>query len=261
MIGGCADMLHNPESAFFRIISAEEAWNAEIKRQCENQENHCLIYLLHGVTSTYIVNNELQDVKNHTLLYIPKGASWTHEATREKRITIYFDDVGAEKNMPTVIASQLFVPVFRLVAKLFREKPDGYLYRANAQLFFIFELCEKLSRPTQKSLPQYQAIQKGVEFLRKNYKDPSLRISDLASMCYIGERRFRDLYKECFMVTPKETLIELRIKHACQLLQNEQIPIAEVALASGFTDAKHFSHCFRSIMQCSASTYRKLTTE
>ena len=57
-------------------------------------------------------------------------------------------------------------------------------------------------------------------------------------------------------VTPADFLRTARLQHACQLLEQGDIPIQEVARLCGFTDAKYFSRCFRLKYGTSPSAYK-----
>jgi transcriptional regulator GlxA family with amidase domain len=62
--------------------------------------------------------------------------------------------------------------------------------------------------------------------------------------------------KQAMGITPQDLLREARIKRACQLLQTTDKTVAEIAYASGFTDPKYFSRCFKQSTGQSPTEYK-----
>jgi len=56
--------------------------------------------------------------------------------------------------------------------------------------------------------------------------------------------------------TFSELLNEYRISRACELLNDQQIPITEIALRSGYASLSNFNHHFRRIVQMAPREYR-----
>lgn len=56
---------------------------------------------------------------------------------------------------------------------------------------------------------------------------------------------------------PVDYIRSIRLQHAARLLKQERCPIAEVADATGFSDAKYFREVFRKCYGVSPSEYRK----
>jgi len=58
--------------------------------------------------------------------------------------------------------------------------------------------------------------------------------------------------------TPAETVRRVRIENAKRLLQSTKLTIGQVAERTGFSDPKHFAHCFREVARQTPSAYRIL---
>jgi AraC family transcriptional regulator len=57
--------------------------------------------------------------------------------------------------------------------------------------------------------------------------------------------------------SPHQYVLERRIEHAKELLRNTEMPIVEVALASGFSSQSHLSNSFRRSVGASPANYRR----
>jgi len=61
----------------------------------------------------------------------------------------------------------------------------------------------------------------------------------------VGKRRFRDLFKERFDMTPSRYLTFKKTTLAEELLSAGGISVAEAAARSGFSDVYYFSKVFK----------------
>ena len=80
-------------------------------------------------------------------------------------------------------------------------------------------------------------------WLRAHLSEP-LRVTDLATHCGFGVRRFHQLFDEAFGTTPHRYLQKLRLDTALMLLREPRNTLADIALAVGFADQSAFTHAF-----------------
>lgn len=62
-------------------------------------------------------------------------------------------------------------------------------------------------------------------------------------------------------LSPNEFTKNIRLKHACQLLRNQQLNISEIAYAVGFSDPKYFTACFKIAYGMTPTEYLKKLRE
>jgi AraC family transcriptional regulator len=84
----------------------------------------------------------------------------------------------------------------------------------------------------------------------------SLTISDLAEVAGLSEFHFARMFKATTGETPHAFVQRRRVEHAKELLAATQLPLAEVALACGFSSQSHFAEAFRKRAGLTPSTYR-----
>ena len=85
-------------------------------------------------------------------------------------------------------------------------------------LYEIFEALQNLQNTSPPEVPA--VIRPGVERLQACYHDPKLHISDLASVCFISEVYFRELFQQHFGCSPRYALAKMRFSYACELLDS-----------------------------------------
>lgn len=89
-----------------------------------------------------------------------------------------------------------------------------------------------------------------------------IKLSSISALVYMTPNAFCKFFKQRTNKTFFQFLIELRIEHACQLLQNSRdLSIATIAEQSGFTSISNFNRKFRSNKRVIPSQYRKEITE
>jgi AraC family transcriptional regulator len=76
----------------------------------------------------------------------------------------------------------------------------------------------------------------------------ALRLSTLAEACGLSVSHFCRSFKQSFGVPAHRYVIQCRVKLAKSLLKNSSMPLAEIALRSGFSDQAAFSRAFSALV-------------
>lgn len=99
---------------------------------------------------------------------------------------------------------------------------------------------------------------KAKELLHDRFLD-SVTIESIAIEVGIHPVNLSQAFRRFFNTTAAEYLRERRIEFAARLLAMTDRPLAEIAIASGFSDQAHFARTFRRITNLTPSEYRKIT--
>jgi len=86
--------------------------------------------------------------------------------------------------------------------------------------------------------------------------DESISLEVLAGIAGLSMYHFARAFKQSEGVTPHEYIVQSRVRHGLELLAATQLPLSEIALASGFSDQSHFARRFREHMGITPSSYR-----
>ena len=83
-----------------------------------------------------------------------------------------------------------------------------------------------------------------ISAMEDNQEEP-LSCAALAEGVGLSTRQMERLFRKYFSRTPTRFYLELRLDRARLLLSQTTMPVLDVALASGFVSASHFSKCYR----------------
>ncbi|MCY4462790.1 MAG: GlxA family transcriptional regulator [Albidovulum sp.] len=83
-----------------------------------------------------------------------------------------------------------------------------------------------------------RAIVSAVEAMENHIADP-LALNDLARLAGIGSRQLNRLFREQLSTTTMRFYRSIRLDVARRLLAGSQMPITEIAIATGFADSAH----------------------
>ena len=85
---------------------------------------------------------------------------------------------------------------------------------------------------------------KAISEMEKNTEE-ALSRDEIASRVGLSRRQLERLFRRYLSTSPARYYLKLRLNRARTLLTQTTMPVTEVAFASGFTSASHFSKCYR----------------
>lgn len=102
----------------------------------------------------------------------------------------------------------------------------------------------------------HQAVTTLIERMQETLCDP-VPITDLMEGLGLTRRQLERLFQNELRSSPARYYMKLRLERARLLLQQTSTPIVEIAIASGFSSASHFSRSYRDYYGCSPQEVRK----
>jgi AraC-like DNA-binding protein len=94
------------------------------------------------------------------------------------------------------------------------------------------------------------------KYLIKNFTEP-ISLAQIASVANLTPPAFCNFFKKRTLKPFSGFLNELRIGHACKLLNNMELSIADVCFQSGYENMTNFNNFFKKITKKTPSQYRK----
>jgi transcriptional regulator GlxA family with amidase domain len=85
-----------------------------------------------------------------------------------------------------------------------------------------------------------------IEYMEANITEP-LPLVKIASFVGLSRRQIERLFQNHMGRSPARYYLEVRLDRARHLLMQSSLPVVEVAIASGFISASHFSKCYREL--------------
>ncbi|WP_182199918.1 AraC family transcriptional regulator [Paraliobacillus salinarum] len=99
-------------------------------------------------------------------------------------------------------------------------------------------------------------IQQAIDITIKRFNDPNFSIEVLTSELQIERSYLFRLFKKYLNISPKNYLIQARIKKSTELLRRSSSSVEEIAYLVGFNNPSHFSRQFSKYKGISPSKYR-----
>lgn len=131
----------------------------------------------------------------------------------------------------------------------------GNVYRMSGLLLQLLSQQEG-SESIAKALSNTERIEKSLELIHEHFQQ-RLDLDYVSSLCGYGKSNFCKIFKSIVGDTFHNVLNAYRVQIACMHLENEDIPIEEIACQVGFADAKSFCRVFKKVTGQTASDYRK----
>ena len=125
----------------------------------------------------------------------------------------------------------------------------------NGQVVGICGISRDFHTPGEQG-ERFAALSDAIDFIHRHY-DEALRLPALAKMARLSVYQFDRRIRSLFHVTGGQYLVKVRIDAACQRLSATDEPIAQIALACGYSDQSAFSRQFKQAVGISPMAYRK----
>ncbi|PSO50376.1 MAG: hypothetical protein BRC40_01955 [Cyanobacteria bacterium QH_8_48_120] len=98
-------------------------------------------------------------------------------------------------------------------------------------------------------------LKEAITYINDNL-DKNLKLTEIAAVVEISPYYFARLFKQSMGMPPHQYVSNRRIEQAKALLENTNLPIAEVASSVGFTSQSHFTNVFRKLTGITPKAYK-----
>ena len=125
----------------------------------------------------------------------------------------------------------------------------------------LFELMHQLNALSpnldQETIsPSQKLYREAKHLIYIGYNSQDISIQYIADKLGVHRSYLSSIFKDFHKISPKEYLLEVRMKRAKELLETTDQPIKIIAYSVGYLDPLHFSKAFRQYYDCSPSQYR-----
>ena len=90
-----------------------------------------------------------------------------------------------------------------------------------------------------------------------SYPERSFTLDDIAGFCHISPAYFSDVFHKEMGKPFKKWINQIKIEHACRLLENSELSVLEISLECGFHSISHFGKIFKNSVGMTPKEYRK----
>lgn len=198
-----------------------------------------------------------------TNILMPKNASLIEEA--------YMDGENGKWNFPVCILTSHkdYVKISNCIENIFsyhKKKGAAWQLKILSYLYELFAIfierglfVSKISY--EHKVPSITTIRtkKLLAYIEEHYME-KITIEEAANMMHLTPKYFCSYFHQNFYMSFVTYLNRYRIHKACILLQTTTLPMIEIALSTGFSNAGYFTRKFKEIEGYSPSEYRKKLT-
>ena len=212
---------------------------------------HELFYLAKGECTAFLSHNIYKFSKGDIVI-VPAG-------------TIHKTDIVSDVMQTGVIT----IPekrrdyIEKLLDKLIFENEGqdplspGFVSVALAELILFITRCKQYEENVIKEIDVDNQIMQEVATYIYNHYSEKLVLEDMAKQFNLSRSYLSKKFKSVTGFGFKEYIINVRIKHACELLLNTNKSITTIAFECGFNDSNYFGDAFRRTKGISPNKYRR----
>ena len=156
--------------------------------------------------------------------------------------------LSPENPYPIVHAMTKILELFRNSAPIRESVVSGYITQILTELLNI-------RLETSSSLSRSHIVENSLAFINEHFSEP-LSLESIAKNANLSPYYFTRLFTAETGFTPHQYLIATRINTAKFLLQTPDMPVKEIAFASGFNSESSFCSTFKKWEKTTPSEYR-----
>lgn len=211
------------------------------KIKMENRGSYGLSFCNQGQI-TYTHNGQKFISDKDCAIFLPKGATYTLYGDETGDFSlINFQcknlDLSTFKTIP-VLSSEGYVKDIEKMKKL-------SLFGNSLKIKSIF--YDILNQLFSENFINQSIISPALKIIETDYSNQTLNNKLLAQKCNISEVYFRRIFAEKTGTTPKQYILDIRIKRAKQLLENPEFSVTAIAEKCGFGSVYHFCRAFKQV--------------
>ncbi len=218
-----------------------------------------LIFHFSGHTTVFF-DDLVLETKPNTIRFLPQGETRRYDVLRHERgqcIDVCFSadrSLSPKAFVIDVAHNEKLGALFKKLFSTWVSKREGYYFESVSLLYLIFaEMQKETSIPNRHK----SKIAPAMDMIHSAFLTRDFSLNELAAICKMGESYFQKLFKEIHGISPKKYIIQLKINHACDLLQLECYTITQIAELCNFSDVYFFSRQFKDYMGITPTQFIK----
>lgn len=159
--------------------------------------------------------------------------------------------------------SDIFTNSLNTAYEICTNKPEGYELYIRHLMETVWMELKTISADTTVHRPKRTAseerIRTMIHYLEENFS-LEITVSDIAATANVSPRECSRCFKHQLGTTPMDYLLSLRINKACEMLQNTDYAISDIAMRCGFSSSSYFTKLFHAKSGVTPRQYRMMLT-
>ena len=199
--------------------------------------------------------DRLLHFSDNSIGFFPSDVDYTRTTNKDKVVVVHFKAFNYHTN-----EIEMFIPddyqkyriLFEKILNCWNKNDTAYKHEAASLLNLIFS---ELYKDNKKAYGYNKKIDSSIKYIEENYLKKDFSLQTAAKKSYISDTYFRKLFKQEFGISPKQYVINRRIKHAASLIIAGYYSLESISELCGYNDYKHFSVEFKKVIGVSPSKY------
>ena len=189
----------------------------------------------------------------HAIL-LPQGESYHLSCSESGLFPVINFTCSADPDIHEILSFSLRSPERYL--KEYRKLRELYFYQKDRAgcMSILYGLLSDLAAEERSGR---DILSPAMDYLHSHLSDADLSNQVLADCVGISEVYFRRLFRQACGVTPKQYILDLRLRLARRLLTETRDAVGDIAAKCGFSSVYHFSRSFRQTTGCTPTEYRR----
>jgi AraC family transcriptional regulator, arabinose operon regulatory protein len=232
-------------------------------------DDNLLLYCTSG-SGALTVGDWQSEVTPGQIMLLPQGLAHTYEASPKDPWTLYWihfqgastrvlmQYLGYREGRPLADAgvSPLLIGAF---TSLLEVRRTGYSTRAfinasNHLRHLITQMSMEISAHAGRLQSGFELDH--VQAYMLEHIDQGISLDALAQVANMSKYHFSNRYKELTGYPPIKHFLNMKMEHACHLLDSTELGIGEIARRLGYDDPLYFSRLFSKTVGSSPRQYR-----
>jgi AraC-like DNA-binding protein len=220
-------------------------------RETHAHDFHQIVVPIAGMMDTQ-VGEVAGSLSPRTLVVIAPGAVHSFRAFGRNRFVVL------DADWPVAGRGAVFRAVDGTLADLARYTA-AELASGNPGAAVEFHLAGLLAEKLRRSggaASRSDPVERALTVMTERHAE-RLTVEDLADAAGLGASQFHAVFRRETGRAPAAMLADIRLDRACAMLRNTKLPIAEIALAVGFSDQSALTRCLRRRRAITPDTVRR----
>lgn len=203
-----------------------------------------------------VASNEMFIIHPYEITY--------YEADKSDPWNYIWIGFNSEKDIPAILMSSdvMYVPYLKNIFENavtdigFPVDDVSISYETYLAGLILQMLGILLSKTEKGNISYVQYVKKAISIIESEYA-LQISVEKIAKRLHINRCYFSQIFKQVIGISPRDYIIDFRMKKAASLLNKKRMSISVVALSVGYPDAFSFSRAFKNYFGISPTEYTK----
>ena len=218
-----------------------------------------MIFQISGTSKVFFNGKELYTAPG-TVRFLPSGECSEYRVERMDRgecIDVFFSTdrpIADEAFVLDLSKRESIAPLFKKLFCAFVAKDEGYRFEC---ISLLYKILAELQKTTYIPESRFKFLKPALDIIQRDFLQADIRAASLAAAAGISESYLKRLFSERFGVPPKKYIIQMKLRHAAELLRLERYTVTQVAHLCNFSDVYFFSRQFKEYMGLTPTQFVK----